>query len=293
MPDAHLDLLTSALALLAAAQFAAGTLLVKRGLQYADSITGATIQIAVSMVVFALAAPFTIQASDWLSPAVGIFAALGLLRPSVSTMLANEGTRRLGPTISTTMESMSPFFAVLGGVLVLSERLATTTAVGTLGVVAGVAVLSARGRLPRAWSTWALLFPLGAALIRSGAHVAAKMGLLLLPNVVLSGLVAYTVSFVVALGVRSARPAAARPRPSREALLWFVLSGITNAGAIFALNSALMLGQVVLVSPVVAAYPVFTILGSRLFFRQDPITGRMVLALLLVVPSVMLITLGR
>jgi drug/metabolite transporter (DMT)-like permease len=284
-------LLTSALALLAALLFAAGTLLVKRGLQHADSVTGAAIQILVSFVLFSLAAPWAIRAADWLSPAVWIFAGIGLLRPSVSTILANEGTRRLGPTISTTMESLSPFFAVLGGVLFLAEHLALPTALGTLGVVGGVMVLSARGGLPRSWPAWALLFPAAASLIRSAAHVGVKMGLLLLPNVVLSGLVAYGVSGVVALGLWRMQPAARRPPLTGAGMGWFVLSGISNAGAIFALNTALMLGQVVLVSPVVAAYPVFTMLGSWLFYRNEPITRRMVLALLLVVPSVMLITL--
>jgi drug/metabolite transporter (DMT)-like permease len=75
--------------------------------------------------------------------------------------------------------------------------------------------------------------------------------------------------------------------------VWFVLAGVTNAGAIFTLNSALMLGQVVLVSPLVATYPLFTMLGSKLFYRSDPISGRMLLGVALTVPSVIVITLWR
>jgi drug/metabolite transporter, DME family len=296
VPTLAPGLLTSALALLSSLQFAAGTLLVKRGLRNADSVTGAVIQIAISMVLFALAAPFALHLGDFLSPAVWVFAAIGLLRPSFSTMLANEGTHRLGPTISTTMESMSPLFAVLGGVVFLHERLTPPLALGTLGVMAGVMVLSRRGRLPRAWSAWALAFPLGAALIRSMAHVAAKWGLTLLPSVVMSGLIAYTVSFVIAGGVRTARSAHGSPGRGTllgQGMVWFALAGATNAGAIYALNSALMRGQVVLVSPLVATYPLFTLLGSRLFYRSEPITGRMLLSVAVIVPSVIVITLGH
>lgn len=295
-------LLAGGLALLAALQFAAGSLLVKRGLAHGDSISGAAVSIASSFVVFALVAPFAVSGSDWLSPAVWIFAAVGLMRPVISTMLGNEGTRRLGPTVSSTVESTSPLFAVAGGVLVLAEHLTLSTLLGTLGVVAGVLVLSQRDGKRRSWPLWALGFPLGASMIRSAAHVAVKMGLLLLPNVVLSGLVAYGVSLGVALGILGLRrsherrggraPGAPRWR-SAAGIGWFALNGLANAGAIFALNSALRIGDVVLVSPVTASVPVFTLLGSWLFLRQEPLTGRMVLGALVVVPSVVLITLGR
>jgi drug/metabolite transporter (DMT)-like permease len=285
--------ITVALALLSAALFATGTLLVKRGLKDSDSITGALIQIVVSFVAFACLAPWTIQAADWRSSAVWIFAIVGLLRPAFSTILANEGNHRLGPTISTTMESVSPIFAVLGGMVFLAERMTLGLALGTLGVVLGVAVLSWRGRVPRSWPAWALAFPVGAALIRSGAHVAVKEGLLLLPNVVMSGLVAYGVSTVVACGVRATQPLARRPRLLQRRMGWFALSGISNAGAIFALNSALMRGQVVLVSPLVAVYPLFTMLGAWLFLRNETVTLRTVLAVLIIVPAVILISLGH
>jgi drug/metabolite transporter (DMT)-like permease len=294
MPLPHPSVLTSGLALLAALFFAAGTLLVKRGLQQLDSVSGAVIQIAVSLLAFAAAGPFAISAGDWLSPAVWVFAAIGLLRPSITTILANEGTRRLGPTLSATLESLSPVFAVTGGVVFLAERATWPIVLGTAGVVSGVMVLTRRGRLPRSWTAWALLFPLGAALIRSSAHLGARWGLLMLPNVVMSGLVANGVSFAIALGVRRVHGRAGGPPPLlRPGAGWFVASGVTNATAIFCLNSALMLGQVVYVSPVVAAYPLFTLLGSRLFYRQEPITVRLLLGMLLIVPSVVLITLAH
>lgn len=294
MPPVHPGLLTSGLALLAAAGFAAGTLLAKQGLQYLDSVTGAVIQIGVSMLAFAVVAPWAVHAADWRSSAVWVFGAVGLLRPSISTMLAFEGNRRLGPTITATVSSLSPIFAVSGGVLFLAEGLTVPIVVATAGVVLGVSVLSSRGKMPRSWPAWALLFPLGAALIRSSAHIGLKWGLLMLPNVVMSGLVAYSVSLAVALAVRvvRGRPEAA-PAAVRSGAGWFVASGLTNAAAIYSLNSALMLGQVVLVSPVVAAYPLFTLLGSWLFYRQETITGRMLLGIALIVPSVMLITLAR
>ena len=109
------------LALLASLHFAVGALLVKRGLRQSDSVSGAVISIATSLVIFGIAAVFTVERAEWFSPAIWIFAAVGLLRPSFSTMLAYEAKHRLGPTISTTVEATSPLFAVMGGIFLLSE----------------------------------------------------------------------------------------------------------------------------------------------------------------------------
>ena len=80
---------------------------------------------------------------------------------------------------------------------------------------------------------------------------------------------------------------------SRPAVLCFVGSGVAMALAITALNQALLLGQIVVVVPVVSASPVFTMLLSILVFRRERVTGRLVAAVCVVVPSVIVIALGR
>ncbi len=140
------DLLTSLLALAAAAQFAAGTLLSRRGLDRMDSVSGAVLTVGCATLIYVAVAPFTVPSDAWFSPAVLIFAAVGVVRPSISTILALEGNRRLGPTVSATVASVSPLLAVAGGVLFLAEQLTWPVLAGTLGVVAGVAVLSWQGR---------------------------------------------------------------------------------------------------------------------------------------------------
>lgn len=281
------------LALLASFFFAVGALLVKRGLHQTDSISGTVITIATSLAIFGIAAIFTVERTDWFSPAIWIFAAIGLLRPSFSTMLAYEGKHRLGPTISTTVEATSPIFAVMGGILLLSEPVEATTLAGAAGVMAGIMLLCLRGRGSAQWSLPALLFPLAAALIRSGAHVGARWGLTLLPNVILTGMVAYAVSFLIATAVALMRRKVFGGRRSWQGWKWFVLAGLANSGAIFTLNTALMLGSVSRVSPLISTYPLFTMILSAVFYRQERITRFTVMAVAIVVPSVMLITLGH
>ena len=63
--------------------------------------------------------------------------------------------------------------------------------------------------------------------------------------------------------------------------------------AITALNQALLTGQIIVVVPVVSAAPVFTLLLSILVFRRERLTARLIAAVAVVVPSVILIALGR
>ena len=54
-----------------------------------------------------------------------------------------------------------------------------------------------------------------------------------------------------------------------------------------------MRGQVIEVVPIVAASPVFTMLMTWLVFRREKLTLRIVIAVLLVVPSVAFIAVNR
>ncbi|HKJ00237.1 MAG TPA: EamA family transporter [bacterium] len=280
-----------AFALLAALCFALGALLTKKGLRYTDSITGTLISIGASTACYWLVSPFSLHWADWQPAAVAIFALVGCFRPILSANLANAGHHRLGPTISSTVASVSPLFAVLGGVLVLGEHLEPGVAAGTLAIVAGVGVLSWSSGGTGRWLRWALLLPLGAALLRAAAHVAAKGALDLVSSPVLGGLVGYTVSLGIGLALFLVRRPARRTPIGTGALGWFTCSGIANGMGILALYTALEHGQVVLVTPVTSAAPLFTLVLSRLFFHVEVINRRTLAGVLLIVPGVMLVSL--
>ena len=70
---------------------------------------------------------------------------------------------------------------------------------------------------------------------------------------------------------------------------WFIGASACFSLAVLSLNTALYNGQVIQVIPIVAASPIFTLLLSIGIFRQEVITKRIVLAVFMVVPAVMLI----
>ena len=287
------DIPPSLFALTSALLFAIGAQIQNVGLSHIDSRNGATISIVSSAVFFWLMAPFLLDGSNWLRPAVLIFVLVGLFRPSVSANLAIAALRHLGPTMTTTLSATSPLFGAFFGVLLLGETLTWPIAIGTGGIIGAVAMLARRdAKATTTWPLWALGLPIGAAAIRSIGHVFSKIGMASIPDPYFAGLVAFTVSSLVMLVVHRIRPGAHRVRWRGQGPYWFVAAGVIMGVSVISLNTALLRGHIVTVVPIVACSPVFTMLLSVLVFRRERLTPRTVLAVALVVPSVVFIALN-
>jgi drug/metabolite transporter (DMT)-like permease len=279
------------LALCAAFLFALGIQFTRKGLRHTDPRSGTLISIATATLLYWLVSPWWLERHYWASPAIALFAAIGLFRPFVSSNLSMAGTQYLGATISSTLASTSPLFGVALGVLLLGEYLGVNIALGTVAIVTGVVVLSWQGGVSRAWPWWALLLPIGAACLRSVAQAFAKLGMESLPSPYFVGLVGYSVSFVIALADHRRRGGAAH-MVVNPGCAWLALTGLSYGLAILSLNSALNCGSLSVVAPIVACAPLFTLLLGVCLFRERAVTGRVVLAVLLVVPGVALVGMG-
>ena len=277
------------LALAAAWLFAFGQHFARIALRYTDAQTAVLFHIGTSSLLFWLLSPFYLQSHYWSSPAVLLFAAIGLFRPFISANLGMLGIRHLGPTISSTLAATAPLFGLALGFLVLAEALSVEVAVGALGVSAGIAVLSWRGETLRKWPLYALLYPIGAAFLRALGHAIVKIGFAKLPDPFFAALVAHNVSLVLAL--LNSRRAKERRRPvPRAALPWLFLTGLVLGTAVLVLNHALLSGRLVVVAPILACAPLFTLLLGKALFREETLDRRVAIAVLIVVPSVALIS---
>lgn len=283
------DFLPVLLSLVSAFLFATGIQFSRLGLEHIDTRNATLIQIGAATVLYWIVSPFFVESRFFLSPAIFLLAAIGLFRPFLSANLAMAGTRLLGPTLSSTLSSTAPLFGVLLGVLVLGESLTLPVIGGALGIVLGVACLSWRGDVGHAWPLWALALPVGAALLRTLAQMFAKIGMESIPSPFFVGLVGYSVSFSIAL-ISARGTASRRSTPLwMPGSRWLVATGICYGFAILSLNTALQCGQLVVVSPIVACSPLFSLMLGWLVFRERTIDRRVVLAVVLVVPSVVLI----
>ena len=282
------------LAFASAFLFAVGVQLQNLGLKYGRSQTGALISMLGSTVLFWLFSPWFLQLWYWGTSAVVIFALVGVFRPFLTSNLAISGIRHLGPTLTSILASTAPVFAAFFAIVILGETLTIPIALGTLTIVLAIGLLARKSEAKSTWPVWALALPIGAAVLRALGHALTKLGLDIIPDPLFAGLVSYTVSLVIALGSalgqQKRAPARLRWTPG---LLWFFCGGIVNGISIWSLNTALHLGEVVKIIPIVALSPVFTLLLGLFVFRRETLTLRIVLALLLIVPGVILVASGH
>ena len=278
------------LSLLSAFLFALGAQFQSLGLVHMDSRSGAAITISTSAMLYLLVSPFFLNLEYLLEPAILIFVLVGLFRPAVSANLALAGLKFLGPTLSSTLTSTAPLFAVGLGIIFLDEVLNFSIAIGTLVIVLAIMMLAKKdGKISSNWPLWALALPIGAAAIRALAHLLTKVGMEEIPDAYLAGLIGFVVSAIVTLIIHKSRRVSSTISLKNPGTKWFIGASACFSLAVLSLNTALYNGQVIQVIPIVAASPIFTLLLSIGIFRQEVITKRIVLAVFMVVPAVMLI----
>lgn len=283
------------LALSSATLFAISIQILHQGLRYTDSETGSLLQILATTICYWILAPWLLESWYWLTPAALLFAAVGLFKPSVSANASMLGLHYLGPTPTSTLAASSPLFAAAFGVMFLDERLTLPIIVGTFAIMAGSVTLAqnGRGQAQRAWPLWALGLPLLAAFVRASGDGVTKFAMAELPSPYFAGLVSFSVSLIVAVCVYGARHRTLPRLGVRYGTGWYFLAGTINAISVFCLNKALQLGELIVVVPIVSASPFITLLISMIFIRRENITRNSLMAVILVVPGVVMISLGR
>jgi drug/metabolite transporter (DMT)-like permease len=292
LPDFILELAPVLFALTSAVLFAISIQLLNLGLKHADPETGSLIHIASTTVFYWLLSPFFVESWYWLTTATLMFCAVGLFRPVLSANLALNGVRHLGPTLTSTLAATSPLFGVAFGVSLLGETLTLPVIAGTGAIMCGLFVMAMRrGSVKSDWPMWALALPLGAAMFRATGHVLTKIGYDEVASAFFAALISYTVSFIAAYSVHRLRGRQVNLRI--RGLRWFVLAGLVNGVSVLSVNSALKLGQIVTVVPIVSASPFVTLLLTLFVFRREAITWRHVATMCLIVPGVILIAVAR
>jgi drug/metabolite transporter (DMT)-like permease len=279
------------LALTSALCFGVALVLTHIGLRYIAPLPGAAISIPSSTLLFIAIAPIVLGGRAIVRAAVPIFAAIGLLYPAAVTLLTFAANRALGPVITGALGNLAPLFAVGFAVLILGEPLLYSQIGGLVVTVAGVAILSVtRGREGIArWRSWALLLPLAAAAVRGFIQPSVKVGLALWPSPFAAVLTSYIISSLIIVGanrLQSGRFLAIAPLRGHP---WFVLIGVLNGLAVLLLYAALADGPVALVAPLVATYPLVTIIGSTLLDGKIEGGPRLAIGVALTVLGVVLL----
>lgn len=277
------------LAIISAFFFGAQVISSNKSLAFVEPQTSSMISIGTCFLVFWLMAPFLLEAKYFSNPAMWIFFFNGLIHPIFSLYLASEATKRMGPTVSATVSSTAPLFATAGAVLILGEQASLIFLIGTIAIVVGIMVLSWKNSAQFNWAPWALVFPIGAAVIRGFIHLNGKIGLDQIPSPYFAGLVSFSVSFIGSVLIYRFRTGTLPLRLPRQSLMWSGLAGIFITFGILGMYAALHTGRVVVVSPIFSTFPLFTFLIS-LMFRQEKFHVRILIGVALVIGGVIWIS---
>ena len=259
------------LALVSTLGLGGGFVLTQFGLRWIPPSLGAACSIPSSTLLFWCAAPFFVALGSANLAAAVLFGCIGLFFPGAVALLNFESNRLMGPNIAGAVSSITPVFAVLLAVLLLGETLSSARVLALTAIVCGVSMTYwGRGKILSGRSVWLLALPLAASAIRGLVQPIIKLGLAWWPNPIGAVVIGYTVSsavLVISARLRSMSGATF----DRRGALWFSAVGICNGLAVLAMYAALGNGPVTVVSPLIASYPLVTLLLSRVFLKDEPV----------------------
>jgi drug/metabolite transporter (DMT)-like permease len=252
---------------------------------------GAAFSVPTSTLLFWCLAPFSIDMATADVGAATLFACVGVFFPAAVTLLNFESNRLLGPNIAGAMSGLAPLFAVLLALILLGETLHPLQLFGIAGIVGGVMLMYQGQR--RAFPSWSqsmlFLLPLAAAVIRGGVQPIIKLGLERWPSPLAAVVIGYTVSSAVLIGSALFRDRKSAHEVSLRGALWFAAVGLCNGSAVYLTYAALGCGPVALVAPLIASYPLITLLLSAVFLKEERVSPHLMAAVAVTVGGVVLL----
>lgn len=279
------------LALCSTLGYGVSFVLAQFGLRWMPPRLGAAFSVPTATLLFWLAAPFSVDMAKVDMHAAVLFAGVGLFFPAAVTLLNFESNRLLGPNVAGAGSGLAPLFAVLLALILLGEALRPLQLVGIAGIVGGVMLLyrGQRDSLP-AWPRSLLfLLPLAAAAVRGGVQPVIKLGLARWSDPLAAVVLGYTVSSAVLVGAALLRDRNIIQTLNYRGALWFAALGICNGSAVLLTYAALGRAPVTLVSPLIASYPLATLLFSFLFLKHERIGLQLLAAIAATVGGVVLV----
>ncbi|MBF8253836.1 MAG: DMT family transporter [Deltaproteobacteria bacterium] len=278
----------------AALCFSIAHIFVRRGLVHSNALTGSFISLGTSAAIFWLLALALVPLSTLQAPGVGYFVAAGVFAPAIGQTLGYVGMEKIGIARSAPIVNTSPIFSSIFAVFVLGEVWTRQNMLGTCLVIVGVIVLSSSKAAAGEWRKKDIIYPLLGAVAFGVSTTLRKSGLMTVPLPLLAAAVTVGTAFVVLLFIIQVRGGRRALKFHRQSNGWLFGAALVNTGAILSFFSALNLGKVVRVEPLVACNPLLTILWAAIFLRQiERLSPRIIFGALVTVAGTVLVVTAR
>jgi drug/metabolite transporter (DMT)-like permease len=278
----------------AALCFSIAHIFVRRGLVNSNALTGSFISLGTSAAIFWLLALALVPLSTLRAPGVGYFIAAGVFAPAIGQTLGYVGMEKIGVARSAPIVNTSPIFSSVFAVFILGEVWTRQNMLGTCLVILGIIVLSSSKPAAGEWRKKDVIYPLLGAVAFGVSTTLRKSGLMTVPLPLLAAAVTVGTAFVVLLLIIRVRGGRQALKFHRQSDGWMFGAALVNTGAILSFFSALNLGKVVRVEPLVACNPLLTILWAAIFLRQiERLSPRIIFGALVTVAGTVLVVTAR
>ncbi len=281
-------------ALLASISFALFAVYGWLGLRHSTPLTATVVSLAARTITLGTAVVLFGGVPGFANKALVVFIILGLMQTVIS-LLTFMGLQKIGTSRSQPLRNSYPLWSTVIAIALMGERASAAVLLGTLLVVAGVVMISWKPEVaPPSYRWWHVVYSMVAGLLAGVAFPLRRYGLTITNEPVFFSFVVAIVSLLGAVPYTLWTGGERKVIWHRRAVIDFFLSGFFEAlGALLTLI-ALTTGRVVIVSPIVATTPLFSLMISLIFLRgKERITTVTVLGTMAVVVGTIAITLGR
>jgi DME family drug/metabolite transporter len=281
-------------ALLASISFALFAVYGWLGLRYSTPLTATIVSLTARTAALGVAVILTGGIPHYARLALMVFVFLGVLQGAIS-LLTFIGLQKVGTSRSQPLRNSYPLWSTAIAITFMDEHAGLAVLGGTLLVVAGVVLISWKPETaPSNYRWWHVLYSLAAGFLAGVAFPLRRYGLTITNEPVFFSAVVAIVSLLgvmpFSLWGRADRRIVWHPR----GVMHFFWSGFFEAlGALLTLM-ALSTGQVVIVSPIVATTPLFSLVISLIFLRgKEQVHRRTIVGTIAVVVGTVSIALEK
>lgn len=281
-------------AFITAIGYASALICARRGFKYSTPTTVTLVSILMQngLLWTAVFASGGVPAVPW--QGVALFGVVGIFQLGVR-LLAYTGVEKIGASRSSALQSVSPLISASLAIAFLKETTTVLIIAGTFLVVIGIVLVSWKPEEQlRNFKRRHLLLPLGAACLTGMNHPIRSYVLSLADQPLFFSALMGTFSLAGFLIYLAVSPRSQRLDWNRRAIVPFIGTGLFETVSILCIITALSIGQVVVIAPIAASYPVWALIEARIFLRDmEPVNWRIVVGILSVVAGNAAIHFGR
>jgi uncharacterized membrane protein len=249
------------LSLFTALCYGASAVLAHMGMRDSNPMTGAIVGAMVQVVLLSgLVVVVPPARIDW--AAIAFFVASGILASTLGRLFNYMSIERLGVPVSATIIGSSPLFSTLLAALFIGEEVTLTVLIGTLLVVAGIAVTRRGESAGSKLMSSAILIPIAASAFYGASSVVRKIGLNILPEAALGAVVGAGASLISFGAYLILTQRTDMIRWNWSGGKYFILSGVVVSAGWLSMFTALASGKVSVVSALIGTNPLFSIVLS-------------------------------